>query len=98
MKANNKIWFLTLLLLASNLGAFTAPIQTLDTIQLKLKWKHQFQFAGYYAAIEKGFYKSNGLFVEINEAEYDDEPISFVLNGMAQYGIASSDIIFAKNS
>lgn len=98
MKANNKIWFLTLLLLVSNLGAFTAPIQTLDTIQLKLKWKHQFQFAGYYAAIEKGFYKSNGLFVEIIEAEYDDEPISCVLNGLAQYGIASSDIILARNS
>ncbi|NPD47015.1 ABC transporter substrate-binding protein [Lentimicrobium sp. S6] len=98
MKANTKIWFLTLLLLVSNLGAFSAPIQTLDSIQLKLKWKHQFQFAGYYAAIEKGYYKNNGLFVEIIEAEHDDEPISSVLNGEAQYGIASSDIILARNS
>ena len=27
----------------------------LDTVRLQLKWKHQFQFAGYYAALEKGF-------------------------------------------
>jgi ABC-type nitrate/sulfonate/bicarbonate transport system substrate-binding protein len=27
-----------------------------DTIHLQLKWFHQFQFAGYYAAVEKGFY------------------------------------------
>ena len=30
--------------------------------------KHQFQFAGYYAAKEKGFYKEAGLEVNIVEA------------------------------
>jgi len=28
---------------------------------LQLKWKHQFQFAGYYAALHKGYYKEEGL-------------------------------------
>ena len=38
-----------------------------ETIKMQLSWKHQFQFAGYYAAIEKGFYKDQGLTVELVE-------------------------------
>lgn len=30
------------------------------TISLKLSWLHQFQFAGFYIAKEKGFYKDVG--------------------------------------
>lgn len=37
-----------------------------DMITLQLKWFHQFQFAGYYAAIEKGFYSEEGLGVELS--------------------------------
>jgi ABC-type nitrate/sulfonate/bicarbonate transport system substrate-binding protein len=43
------------------------PASTLDHVTLQLKWKHQFQFAGYYAALEKGFYRDAGLDVEIRE-------------------------------
>lgn len=39
----------------------------LKTIELTLKWKHQFQFAGFYIAKEKGFYKNYNLDVNINE-------------------------------
>jgi len=28
-----------------------------EPIVLQLKWKHQFQFAGFYMALEKGFYR-----------------------------------------
>jgi len=38
-----------------------------ETVKMQLSWKHQFQFAGYYAAIEKGFYKDEGLDVELVE-------------------------------
>gem|GEM_PF-5007982 len=31
--------------------AFSAPIKAPKTVALQLKWRHQFQFAGYYAAI-----------------------------------------------
>ena len=98
MKANFKICFFTLFILLSSLGIRSNPIQELDTIRLQLKWKHQFQFAGYYAAIEKGYYKNKGLYVEIIEAHEEDEPISCVLHGKAQYGVASSNIILARNS
>ncbi len=98
MKVFLKTGILSILFILLNSYTCWPRTQELDTIQLKLKWKHQFQFAGYYAAIEKGYYKNQGLFVEIIEAKPDDEPISCVLNGNAQYGIASSDILLAKNS
>jgi NMT1/THI5 like len=34
---------------------------------VQLKWEHQFQFAGYYAALEQGFYRAAGLDVIIRE-------------------------------
>ena len=37
----------------------------LQAVTLQLKWQHQFQFAGYYAAREKGFYRDRGLDVTI---------------------------------
>ncbi|HAW79124.1 MAG TPA: hypothetical protein DCX27_05035, partial [Balneola sp.] len=36
-----------------------------ETVVLQLKWYHQFQFAGYYAANLKGFYAEEGLHVQI---------------------------------
>ena len=52
-------------------SALTAPVYAetkLDSpIRLQLSWRHQFQFAGYYAALAKGFYKEAGLNVELLE-------------------------------
>jgi len=42
-----------------------------EPVNLKLKWKHAFQFAGYYMAKEKGFYQDQGLDVSILEAHQD---------------------------
>src|SRR6266852_2665199 len=47
--------------------ALITQARALDQVSLQPKWKHQFQFAGYYAAVEKGFYRENGLEVEIRE-------------------------------
>jgi ABC-type nitrate/sulfonate/bicarbonate transport system substrate-binding protein len=44
---------------------FPRPVQALEKVSLQLKWLHQFQFAGYYVALEKGFYRDAGLDVEI---------------------------------
>ncbi|MEY3759497.1 MAG: hypothetical protein RIR39_988, partial [Pseudomonadota bacterium] len=32
------------------------PVSELDQVTLQLKWTHAFQFAGYYAAKEQGYY------------------------------------------
>ena len=36
-------------------------VHAAEVVDLQLRWHHQFQFAGYYAALEKGFYKEEGL-------------------------------------
>ncbi|KKK58640.1 hypothetical protein LCGC14_3042390, partial [marine sediment metagenome] len=36
-----------------------------ESVSLQLKWTHQFQFAGYYMAKQKGFYNDVGLDVTI---------------------------------
>src|SRR5690242_6029908 len=44
-----------------------SPAQALEPVKLQLKWHHQFQFAGYYAALQQGFYRDAGLDVQIIE-------------------------------
>src|SRR5690606_18337949 len=63
-------------------------------VSLQLKWRHQFQFAGYYAAQLKGFYKDKGLDVSIIEGSVHRPPVSRVLNGEADFGITGADILF----
>ncbi|RUT80111.1 ABC transporter substrate-binding protein [Ancylomarina longa] len=76
----------------SNNASKQAPLQK---IRLQLKYYHQFQFAGYYAAVQKGFYKEEGLDVELLEGGAINS-IDLVLNGEAEYGIAANDILIAR--
>ncbi|MFM7189564.1 MAG: ABC transporter substrate-binding protein, partial [Microcystaceae cyanobacterium] len=73
-----------------------SPPQRLTPIRLQLKWKHQFQFAGYYAAQAKGYYRQVGLDVTLIEAPADIEPAQLVLQGKAEFGIANSDILLLR--
>ncbi|MFY9090142.1 ABC transporter substrate-binding protein [Arcobacter aquimarinus] len=68
-------------------------------VTLQLKWKHQFQFAGYYAALHKGYYKEEGLDVLIKEATTDLNVVEEVLSNNAQFGIGTNELVldFAKN-
>jgi len=71
----------------------------LDKVVLQLKWKHLFQFAGYYAAHEKGFYREAGLEVVLKEKRNKtDSVVDAVLRGDAHYGIDSSNVIVKKLS
>jgi polar amino acid transport system substrate-binding protein len=63
------------------------------TIKLQLQWKHQFEFAGFYAAREKGFYRDVGLNVEFIEYDNSKNITEEVLSNRAQYGVAYSSII-----
>ncbi len=62
-------------------------------VTLQLKWNHQFQFAGYYMAKAKGFYREAGLDVEIKAADQQSDPIQEVLEGRAQFGIGTSELL-----
>ncbi|MDO8775528.1 MAG: ABC transporter substrate-binding protein, partial [Burkholderiaceae bacterium] len=67
-----------------------------ERVTLQLKWLHQFQFAGYYAALAKGFYRDEGLDVTIREGGADRPVIATVLKGDAQYGIGDSDLLIDR--
>ncbi len=61
--------------------------QNLQKVSLQLNWKYQFEFAGFIAAYEKGFYKEAGLDVEIREYQDGISVLDEVQNGNATYGI-----------
>ncbi|BBP42795.1 hypothetical protein THMIRHAT_05410 [Thiosulfativibrio zosterae] len=65
----------------------------LETVSLRLKWFHQFQFAGYYAALAKGFYRDEGLNVVIQQRDIQQNNIQEVLDGKFEYGIADSVLL-----
>src|SRR5215467_139724 len=69
-----------------------APKRELERITLQLKWKHQFQFAGYYAAIEKGYYRDAGFDVTLVESNGSDDPVDVVLADKAQFGVGASEL------
>lgn len=56
-------------------------------ITLQLKWVPQAQFAGYFVALEKGYYKDAGLNVKIAPGGPDIVPEQQVANGSAQIGV-----------
>jgi PAS domain S-box-containing protein len=81
-------------LLAAALGA--ADALALEKVVVQLKWQHQFQFAGYYAAQEQGFYREAGLEVTLREAERGDDAVSAVTSGAADYGVANTNLLVAR--
>ena len=88
-----------LLLLATRvaMGASASTAQApLDQVSLQLKWYHQFQFAGYYAAVAKGYYREAGIEVKLIEATPGKDPADEVLNGRAEFGVGTSDLVLLR--
>jgi len=68
-----------------------------DKVVLQLRWTHQFQFAGYYAAKAKGYYQEERLDVEILPAGPGTEsPTAMVLSGLADFGVTNSGLILSR--
>ena len=57
-------------------------------VSLQLQWVTQGQFAGYFAAVDQGFYKDAGLDVTILEGGVDIVPQTVLAQGQADYAIA----------
>ena len=72
------------------------PASALDKVSLQLKWKHQFQFAGYYMALEKGFYRDAGLDVEIREGGPGIDAAKDLEDGKADFGVCTTSVLLAK--
>ena len=97
-KISPKFWqWLCLLTL---LNAPFHQARAADQVSLQLRWDHQFQFAGYYAAAWQGFYAANGLDVEIRGALTPSGILSAtqeVREGRADFGVGAADILIADD-
>jgi NitT/TauT family transport system substrate-binding protein len=67
---------------AMMLGAL-APATAQEKVTLQLKWVTQAQFAGYYVAKDKGFYKAEGIDITIKPGGPDIAPPQVIAGGGA---------------
>ena len=70
--------------------------QDSSKVKVQLDWIYQFQYAGFIAAQEKGFYHDVGLDVELVEYVPGLDTIEQVMSGKANYGINNSSIVVSK--
>ncbi len=82
----------TALALAAVTGCSTTDTTTtadgLTKVKLQLQWFKQGQFAGYLAAANQGFYREQGLSVDILDGGTDIVPQTVLAQGQADYAIA----------
>jgi NitT/TauT family transport system substrate-binding protein len=71
---------------AVDMTAQAAPAPTQVTLQLK--WVTQAQFAGYYVAQAKGYYRDQGLEVTLKPGGPDITPAQEVAAGHAEFGVS----------
>jgi len=69
-----------------------------EEVTLLLSWKNQFQFAGYYMAIEKGFYNEVNLNVTLKEYDLKRDIAQEVSTRKYEFGIKHSPVILDKIS
>ena len=83
-----------LLLLLSGIS----PGLAVEQVTLQLRWMHSFRFAGYYMAREKGYYRDAGLAVQFLEGGPTVDGIGNVLEGRADFGVASSELVMTREA
>ncbi|MDX1369791.1 ABC transporter substrate-binding protein [Pseudomonas sp.] len=74
-----------------------AEAMAAEKMRLQLRWLHQFQFAGYYMALEKGFYAQAGLDVQILPGGPGAaKPLDALLEGDADFAVTNSGLVIAR--
>src|ERR1700688_4324572 len=85
-------------IVAAVLSGMLTAAHAEESVTLRLKWFHQAQFAGFYVAKEKDFYKSAGLNVDIQPGGPDFPAIQMVTGGNEQFGVTGADQILIARS
>src|SRR6266853_2288856 len=83
---------------AAVLSGMLTAAQADESVTVRLKWFHQAQFAGFYVAKEKGYYKSAGLNVDIQPGGPDFPAIQMIAGGSEQFGVTGADQILIARS
>lgn len=67
-----------------------------EPISVQLVWKHQFEFAAFYAAIAKGYYQAAGLDVTLREGGPGIDSVDEVASGRADFGVGTSELVVQR--
>ena len=81
-------YFLLILLFVLSMQA-----EELKKVSVQFQWKHQFEYAGFYAAIEQGYYRDLGLEVELKEIGPQTDLIKDVLEQKSDFAISYSSVV-----
>jgi NitT/TauT family transport system substrate-binding protein len=69
-----------------------------EQVRLQLKWLHQAQFAGYYLALEKGFYADENLHVTFIEGGHDIDQCEQLVYGKADIAVTAAETVFLRQT
>lgn len=72
---------------------FSPHVISEDKVKVELFWKHQFEFAGFYAAIAKGYYREHNIHVTFVEYNPQDEYIENVLAGKSHFATSGNSLL-----
>lgn len=96
MKLGQRLSICVVLILAA------VSVQASERVVLQLKWEHEFQFAGYYAALWQGYYRDAGIDVDIQSAF--DEAGQYrsaqqrLISAEADFAIGGADILRGRDA
>lgn len=88
-----KSFLLKLVLLLIVNTSYLLSNYDMQKVTLQLSWFNQFQFAGYYMAKEKGFYKNENIDINIKPFDWGVNVSKSVSNGTADFGIGRETLI-----
>jgi len=74
-------------------SANTSTNPSLTPIRVQINWNHQFQFAGFYAAIKQGYYQQAGLDVTVKAWQPGVNVMDEVVSGRADFATGYSSIL-----
>lgn len=96
--ANLKVlfWGLMLTLFSWHCAVNATHPPEKGTVNIQLRWHHQFQFAGYYAALEKGYYRDEGIQVNLRIGDPSHQPVEEVLSGHSEYAAGNSEVLYQR--
>ncbi len=78
-------------------AGWAGTVLGLERVSVQLSWKHQFEFAAFYAAEAKGYYRDAGLVVDILEGDPGVDTVSAVLSGKVDFGIGTSSLVIDRH-
>ena len=100
MKTNTRFFlvFVIAALLLGACGAFQPAAGPADKVTVQLSWFHGVEYAGFYAAIDQGYYKDANIDVVLNAGGPEINPLDEVSSGNAQFGIGSGDSLITARA